>query len=93
MAHVELATEGEQSVSAATLSGAAQAASHPNVAHFMDTLVRMGYLQDRTVSICCQTRWVLKLWGDATRLRSTLKARLMPRKQCWFYAGNAKWNS
>jgi hypothetical protein len=33
-------------VSAATLSGAAQAASHPSVAHFKDTLVRMGYLQD-----------------------------------------------
>jgi hypothetical protein len=46
MGHVERATEGEQSVSAATLSGAAQAASHPNVAHFTHTLVRMGYLQD-----------------------------------------------
>jgi hypothetical protein len=33
-------------VSAATLSGAAQVASHPNIAHFTDTLVRMGYLQD-----------------------------------------------
>jgi hypothetical protein len=46
MAHVEPVTEEEQSVSAAMLSGAAQAASHPNVAHFTDTLVRMGYLQD-----------------------------------------------
>jgi hypothetical protein len=46
MAHVEPVAEEEQSVSAATLSGAAQAASHPNVAHFTDTLVRMGYLQD-----------------------------------------------
>jgi hypothetical protein len=46
MAHVELASEEEQSVSAATLSGAPQAASHPNVAHFTDTLVRMDYLQD-----------------------------------------------
>jgi hypothetical protein len=46
MAHVELATEEEQSVSATTLSDAAQAASHPNVAHFTDMLVRMGYLQD-----------------------------------------------
>jgi hypothetical protein len=46
MAHVEPVAEEERSVSAATLSGAAQAASHPNVAHFTDTLVRMGYLQD-----------------------------------------------
>jgi hypothetical protein len=29
----------------------------------------------------------------ATRLRSTLKARLALRKQCWTYAGKAKWNS
>jgi hypothetical protein len=42
MAHMKPATEEEQSVSAATLSDAAQAASHPNVAHFTDTLVRMG---------------------------------------------------
>jgi hypothetical protein len=46
MAHVEPVAEEEQSVSAAMLSGAAQAASHPNVAHFTDMLVRMGYLQD-----------------------------------------------
>jgi hypothetical protein len=46
MALVEPVAEEEHSVSAATLSGAAQAASHPNVAHFTDTLVRMGYLQD-----------------------------------------------
>jgi hypothetical protein len=46
MAFVEPVGEEEQSVSAATLSGAAQAASHPNVAHFTDTLVRMGYLQN-----------------------------------------------
>jgi hypothetical protein len=46
MAHVELATEEEPSVSAAIMSGAAQAASHPNVAHFTDTLARMGYLHD-----------------------------------------------
>jgi hypothetical protein len=46
MAHLEPVAEEEQSVSAATLSGAAQAASHPNVAHFTDMLVRMGYLQD-----------------------------------------------
>jgi hypothetical protein len=42
---VEPATEREQSVSAATLSDAAQAASHPNVTHFTDTLVRIVYLQ------------------------------------------------
>jgi hypothetical protein len=94
MAHVEPFAEEEQSVSGATLSGAAQAASHPNVAHFMDTLVRMDYCKtSRTVGICCQTRWVLNLWGDATRLRSTLKARLTPRKRCWSYAEKAKWNS
>jgi hypothetical protein len=46
MAFVEPVAEEEESVSAATLSGAAQTASHPNVAHFTDTLVRMGYLQD-----------------------------------------------
>jgi hypothetical protein len=46
MAFVEPVAEEEQSVSAATLSGAAKAASHPNVAHFTVTLVRMGYLQD-----------------------------------------------
>jgi hypothetical protein len=46
MAHVEPVAEEEQRVSAATLSGAAQAASHPNVAHITDTLVRMGYLQN-----------------------------------------------
>jgi hypothetical protein len=46
MAHVEPVTEEEQSVSTATLSGAAQTASHPNVVHFTDTLVRMVYLQD-----------------------------------------------
>jgi hypothetical protein len=42
MAHVELAPEEEQSVSAATLSCAAQAASHPNVTHFTDTLGPYG---------------------------------------------------
>jgi hypothetical protein len=46
MAHLEFATEGEQIVSAAMLSGAAQVAPHPNVTHFTNTLVRMGYLQD-----------------------------------------------
>jgi hypothetical protein len=46
MAHMELAPEEEPSVSAPTLSGAAQAASHPNVTHLTDTLVRMGYLED-----------------------------------------------
>jgi hypothetical protein len=46
MAHVETFAEEEQSVSAATLSSAAQAASHPNVTHFTDTLVHMDYLQD-----------------------------------------------
>jgi hypothetical protein len=46
MAFVEPVAEEEQSVSAAMLSRAAQAASHPNVAHSTDTLVRMGYLQD-----------------------------------------------
>jgi hypothetical protein len=46
MAHVELAPVEEPSVSAPTLSGAAQAASHPNIMHLTDTLVRMGYLED-----------------------------------------------
>jgi hypothetical protein len=46
MAHVEPVAEEKQSVSAATLSNAAQAASHPNAAHFTNMLVRMGYLQD-----------------------------------------------
>jgi hypothetical protein len=46
MAHVEPVAEEEQSLSAATLSSAALAASHSNVAHFTDTLIRMGYLQD-----------------------------------------------
>jgi hypothetical protein len=48
MAHVvaDPAAEEEQSVSGPTLSGAAQAASHPNVKHLTDTLVRMGYLED-----------------------------------------------
>jgi hypothetical protein len=47
MAHMELAPEEEPaSVSAPTLSGAAQAASHPNVTHLTDTLVRMGSLED-----------------------------------------------
>jgi hypothetical protein len=41
MAHVEPVTKKEQNVSAATLSGAAQAASHRNVAHFTDTLVHI----------------------------------------------------
>jgi hypothetical protein len=83
MAFVEPVAEEEQSVSAATLSGAAEAASHPNVAHFADTLVRMDYLQDfQNGGICCQTRWVLNLWGGATRLRSTIKARLTLRKRC-----------
>jgi hypothetical protein len=36
MAHVKPVAGEEQSVSAATLSGAAQAASHPNVAHFTE---------------------------------------------------------
>jgi hypothetical protein len=82
MAHVEPVAEEEQSVSAATLSGAAQAASHPNVAHFTDTLVRMGYFNktSRTVCVCCQIRWVPNLWGDATRLRNTIKARLTPEE-------------
>jgi hypothetical protein len=49
MAHVvvEYPASGEEtSVSAPTLSGASQAASHPNVKHLTDTLVRMGYLED-----------------------------------------------
>jgi hypothetical protein len=48
MAHVvaDPAAGDEPSVSGPTLSGAAQAASHPNVKHLTDTLVRMGYLED-----------------------------------------------
>jgi hypothetical protein len=49
MAHVvvEHPVSGEESsVSVPTLSGAAQAASHSNVKHLTDTLVRMGYLED-----------------------------------------------
>jgi hypothetical protein len=46
VAPAELDPEDEPSVSALTSSDAAQAASHPNVTHFTDTLVRMGYLQD-----------------------------------------------
>jgi hypothetical protein len=42
MAHVELAPEEEPSVSAPTLSGAAQAASHPNVTHLTDTVGPYG---------------------------------------------------
>jgi hypothetical protein len=36
----------EPSVSAPTLFGTAEAASHPNVKHLTDTLVQMGYLKD-----------------------------------------------
>jgi hypothetical protein len=48
MAHVvaDPVSGEEPSVSGPTLSGAAQAASHPNVKHLTDTLVRMGYLED-----------------------------------------------
>jgi hypothetical protein len=48
MAHVvaDPAAGDEPSVSGPTLSGAAQAASHPNVKHLTDTLVHMGYLED-----------------------------------------------
>jgi hypothetical protein len=49
MAHKVLepvASEEETSVSVSALSGAAQAAAHPNVKHLTDTLVRMGYLKD-----------------------------------------------
>jgi hypothetical protein len=56
MAHVERVAEEERSVSAATLSGAAQAASHPNVAHFTNTLVRMGYLQNFQNSVYLLSR-------------------------------------
>jgi hypothetical protein len=53
MAYVELAPEEEPSVSAPTLSGAAQAASHPNVTHLTDSLVRMGYLEDLHKGVSC----------------------------------------
>jgi hypothetical protein len=49
MAHEVLehvASEEKTSVSVSALSGAAQAAAHPNVKHLTDTLVRMGYLED-----------------------------------------------
>jgi hypothetical protein len=49
MAHEVLepvASEEETSVSVSALSGAAQAAAHPNVKHLTDTLVRMDYLED-----------------------------------------------
>jgi hypothetical protein len=49
MAHVvdgQPASGEESSVSVPTMSSAAQAASHPNVKHLADTLVRMGYLED-----------------------------------------------
>jgi hypothetical protein len=48
---------GRADVSAATLFGAAQAASHQNVAHFTDTLVRMGYLQDFQNSMYLCNGW------------------------------------
>jgi hypothetical protein len=41
-----VASEEETSVSVSAVSGAAQAAAHPNVKHLRDTLVRMGYLED-----------------------------------------------
>jgi hypothetical protein len=48
MAHVvaDPAAGDDPSLSGPTLSGAAQAASHPNVKHLTDTFVRMGYLED-----------------------------------------------
>jgi hypothetical protein len=52
MAHVEPTSVEEPSVSAPTLSGAAQAASHPNMTHLTDTLVRMGYLEDLQKGVC-----------------------------------------
>jgi hypothetical protein len=92
VALAELDPKEELSVSAPTLSGAAQAASHSNVMYLTNTFVRMGYLQDfqKGVYLLLDPKY---LWGDAIGLQSTLKARLTPRKQCWFYVGKAKWNS
>jgi hypothetical protein len=72
MAHVELATKGEEIVSAPT-----QAASHPNATHFTDTLVRMGYLQDfqNNVYLLSDPLGTELMGPDATRLRSTFKSK------------------
>jgi hypothetical protein len=91
MAHVELATAGEQSVSAATLSGAAQAASHPNVTHFTDTLVHMGYLQDFQNGVCLLLDPLsIELTGRRNKVAKHIKSKadaeksnvgFMPRRQ------------
>ena len=49
MAHVEVEDPGpggESEVSVPALTGAAQAAAHPSVSHIVETLLRMGYLED-----------------------------------------------
>jgi hypothetical protein len=76
MTFVEPVAEKEQSVSAATLFGAAQAASHPNVAHFTNTLVRMDYLQDfQTGVYLLSDQLDTKLMGRRNKVAKHIKSK------------------
>jgi hypothetical protein len=94
MAHVEPVAEEEQSVSVATLSGAAQAAAHPDVAHFTDTLVRMGYLQEFQNGVYLLLDPLgTELMGRRNKVARHIKSKTDAEERCWFYAGKARWNS
>jgi hypothetical protein len=76
MAQLEPVAEEEQSVSAAMLSGAAQAAAHLNVAHFTDTLVRMGYLQDFQNGVyLLSDRFGTELMGRRNKVAKHIKSK------------------
>jgi hypothetical protein len=76
------------------LSGAAQAASHPNVAHFTDTLVRMGYLQDFQNGVYLLSDPLgTKLMGQRNKVAKHIKSKADAEEAMLVYAGKAKWNS
>jgi hypothetical protein len=93
MAHVEPALVEEPTVSAPTLSGSAQAASHPNVTHLTDTLVCMGYLKhlQKGVFLLSEPLGTEHLGRRNRITEHSIKARLTPRRQCCFYAARVKW--
>jgi hypothetical protein len=94
MVHVELAPEEEQSVSATTLSGAAQAASHPDMMHFTDMLVRMGYLQDFQKGVYLLSDPLgTELMGRRNKVAKHNKSKADAKEAMLVYAGKAKWNS
>jgi hypothetical protein len=94
MAHMELAPVGEPSVSAPTLSDAAQAASHPNVTHLTDTLVRMGYLEDLQKGVFLLSDPLgTEHMGQRNRIAKHIKSKADAEEAMLVCAAREKWTS